>query len=158
MYIKKRLMLLLITVLSCFVGACGDADGDASSPPPLASMRVTVKEGTSDLPIEGARVKVLETGEAYVTDARGSTEVMELPMTPDEQYERLLPSGTGRVTLLVTAEGMTPCLLLYVRVKAGELRGIETLLFPADGTLKVFSMVEAPETGWCEGILDKFGE
>lgn len=149
----KRL-ILFIFVLFTLLSAC------ACSPKPereCGLVRVLVKDGFSDTPVAGACVTVPETGGSYYTGESGLTEPISVPVIPDSEYERLLPSGEGRATFLVTAEGMTPYLLLYARIAPNGERLIEILLFPADGTLPVFTVIEAPGEGWCESFAAKFG-
>lgn len=149
MIVKKLTVFALIAAMAALLGCGGRAR--------FGSMRVRVLDGFSDLPIEGAVVIVPETGGSYITDARGSTEEMLLPVEADEVYERLLPSGIGRATLLVTAPGYTPCLLLYARVLPGVCREPEILLFPDDGSLPVFTMTESPDEDWCRRFAEKYG-
>ena len=101
-------------------------------------------------------VTVPETGERFYTGFTGCTEPMSMPVIPDGEYEKLLPSGSGRISLIVTAEGYTPYLLLYARVKPGEARNIEILLFPDDGTLGVFTVIEAPPSEWAEELVSRY--
>jgi hypothetical protein len=148
----KRIILLFfvlfILILYC---ACSQ-----NREPEHGLVRVLVKDGFSDTPVAGACVTVPETGGRYYTDDGGLTEPISVPVIPDTEYEKLLPSGEGRATLLVTAEGRTPYLLLYARIRPNEERTIEILLFPADGTLPVFTVIEAPGEGWCASFAERF--
>ena len=148
MFVKKLSILpLLLTML--LLPACRKT-------PVCGSVTVRVLDGFSDTPIEGAVVTVPETGARSVTGFGGCTEPMQLPVIPDGEYEKLLPSGSGRISLIVTAEGYTPYLLLYARVTPNEARSIEVLLFPADGTLPVFTVIEAPPQEWAEELVNKY--
>lgn len=120
------------------------------------SLRVRAVDGFTSAPICGASITVPETGKTYKTSADGTAGELALPVLPDEGYEKLLPSGEGRVTLIVRAEGYTPYLLLYARVKPGVCRDIDVLLFPEDGTLPVFTVIEAPDEAWCRQLIERF--
>ena len=120
-------------------------------------IRVSVREGFTDRPIAGACVNIPEADARFFTDENGLTELIPVPVIPDPEYEKLLPSGVGRATLLVTAEGMTPYLLLCARITPNAERTVGILLFPADGTLPVFTVIEAPGEEWCESFAEKFG-
>lgn len=129
----------------------------AKEPAPLyGGMRVLVTDGMSFLPIEGACVTVPETGESFITGADGLTPLLKLPVIPDSEYDALLPCPCGRVTLIASAEGFTPYLLLYARVFPDEERRVELLLFPDDGTLKTFTVIEAPPNEWSDKLAEKF--
>ena len=145
----KKLCLIWVFLLAAPLFACGSSAG-------YGEVTVRVCDGYTDLPIVGACVTVPETGASFTTSPDGRTGAMLLPVIPDAEYEHILPSGTGRVTLIVTAEGFTPCLMLYVRVSSGMSREISVLLFPADGSLSVFPLIEAPDEDWCLGVVEKY--
>lgn len=126
--------------------------------PERGGMRVRVTDGMSGRPVAGACVTVPETGERIFTGADGTAVFEDLPVLPDSEYDALLPCPCGRVTLLVTAEGFTPYLLLYARVFPNESREVGILLFPDDGTLKTFSVIEAPPQEWCDELAERYGE
>lgn len=151
MFVKK---LAVFAVLACAVLLICGCGGEKA----YGQMRVRVLDGFTDRPIEGASVTVPETGGRYHTCADGRTEAFSLPVIRDAEYDRLLPSDEGRATLLVTAEGYTPYLLLYARVKEGVCRELDVLLFPADGSLPVFTVIEAPDGSWCERLAEKYGK
>lgn len=121
-------------------------------------IRVRVLDGYTDLPIAGACVTVPETEERFITNSDGMTEAMRLPVMPDPQYDSLAPSASGRITLLVRAEGRTPYLLLYARVTPDSERRIDVLLFPDDGSIPVFTVIEAPDGEWCERLVQRYGK
>ena len=85
------------------------------------------------------------------------TERMRLPVIQDREYDRLLPCSLGRLTLIVFAEGYAPYMLLYVRIEADrEREPIPVLLFPDDGTLPVFTVIEAPPSEWAEELVKRY--
>ena len=91
-----------------------------------------------------------------MTGLDGSTCEMLLPVIPDSEYDKLLPSDSGRISFIVNAKGYTPYLLLYARVSPDETRQIDVLLFPDDGTLPVFTVIEAPEEEWCRELAERY--
>ncbi|MBO4847706.1 MAG: hypothetical protein J5586_00950 [Clostridia bacterium] len=150
------MLIPALAALLCAVPASCRAPENAADP--TGSVTVSVADGFTDAPIPGARVCVPETGGVFYTGADGATCEIRLPVIPDGEYEKLLPSGIGRATVVVTAEGYTPCLLLYVRIEPGVSRGpIPVLLFPDDGTLKTFSITESPPDWWTDALAEKYG-
>lgn len=123
---------------------------------PVCRARVRVLDGMTDTPVCGACVAVPETGERFCTGADGRTEVMELPVLRDEGYDRLLPSDGGRITFIIYAEEYMPYLLLYARTHEGERGCFDVLLFPDDGTLPVFTVIEAPPSEWAEELVSRY--
>ena len=140
------IFLLFLPLASCAKGA------------PCGRLTVRVLDGFTERPIEGARVTVPEAGVSLLTDACGETESMRVPVISDGEYDRLLPSPSGRATLIVTAPGYTPYLLLYARIAPESGRRIDALLFPADGSMDVFPVIEAPDEGWCGELVRKFAK
>lgn len=149
MFAKKLSIFVVFLCAALVFSGCG---GGGS----CGQMRVRVLDGYTDRPIEGARVTVPETGGSYLTGADGRTEAFGIPVIRDAEYDKLLPNDAGRATLLVTAEGRTPYLLLYARVKEGVCRELDVLLFPADGSLDVFTVIEAPDESWCRELTERF--
>lgn len=143
-------ILLMLAVLAAFTGCSKQAEE-------LGAVRVRVLDGMTDTPISSACVTVPETCESFLTGEGGLTAKMELPVIRDPQYDLLLENPEGRITLIVRAEGYTPYLLLYARITPGCERTIEILLFPDDGTLPVFTVIEAPPAAWSEELLKKYG-
>lgn len=139
----------LFIVLLFLLAACN------KEPQAVSKLRVRVLDGFTDEPICRARVVVPETGEAFFTDENGLTGTMELPVIPDSEYDRMLPSGEGRITLIVYADGMTPYLLLYART-GRDREPISVRMFPDDGTLGVFTVIEAPPQKWAEELVNKY--
>lgn len=145
---NRAVFLIAAACLLMFFAGCAGT-------PAVGAVRVRALDGYSGRPLEGACVTVPETGGRFTTDATGLTELMTLPVIKDSEYEELLPCPSGRITLLVSADGYTPYLLLYARVREGETRTIDALLFPADGSLDVFTVIEAPDESWCEQLMLK---
>ena len=149
--IRKIVLFVIMIPMLLLPAACGECGA-------FGELAVCVRDGFSDVPVPGARVCLPEADLSCVTDAQGRTPAMRVPVLPDSEYERLLPSGQGRVTVIVTAEGFTPCLLLYVRITKDLKRELEVLMFPADGSLSVFPVIEAPDEGWCRELVKKYAE
>ena len=145
MFKKMPLLIAILLLLT----ACSKESA------PVSKLRVRVLDGFTDAPIENARVVVPETGEAFPTGPDGLTEEMTLPVIPDSEYDKLLPCPDGRATLIVYADGMTPYLLLYLRTGTNR-EPVAVRLFPDDGTLGVFTVIEAPPEEWAEELVSKW--
>lgn len=118
-------------------------------------MRVCVHDGETDMPIEGARVVIPETGYECKTDSDGFTPVMELPVYYDEQYSKLLSQDYGRITVLVYCEGYVPYALYFTHIEPNTLRrGPNVWLFPGDGM--PFSIIEGPDDEWSERLIMEY--
>ena len=154
MCVKKLLFFVFVAAFTAVFCSC------AAVPAPKSTARVRVRavDGFTESPVAGACVTIPEAGFACFTGTKGETEPISVPVIPDAAYESLLRSDSGRITIIVTAPGYTPCLLLYARVVPGGERSIELLLFPNDGSLPVFTMVEAPDDEWCRRLTEKFAE
>lgn len=138
--------LLCLCVCSC-------TGGDEE----CAYVRVRVLDALTEQPVREARVVFAETEEFSYTDASGNTRLMRVPFLPDPQYEALLPSGKGRVTLIAYGEGYLPYVLSYLRVSPGEVRDDITLyMFRDDGSIPVFSIIEGPDEDWAAALAEKF--
>ncbi|MCR5808439.1 MAG: carboxypeptidase-like regulatory domain-containing protein [Clostridiales bacterium] len=153
---KKTAAFAMLACFICLFPACGKGTRADKNESPVCVMRLCVRDGPADEPIYGACVVVPETGERFYTDENGLTPKMELPVIPDENLSGILPSRGGRITFIVYAEGYTPYLLLYARTFPGVRDTPTALLFPDDGTLPVFTVIEAPDEGWCRELAEKF--
>ena len=141
--------LLMLALMLAFTGC-------SSRRTEFGEMRVRVLDGLTDTPVRGAAITVPETGERLETDENGMTSYFSLPVIGDSEYDKLLENPDGRATLLVTKDGFTPYLLLYARVTAGCRRTCEILLFPDDGTLEVFTVIEAPSPEWARELASRY--
>lgn len=154
---RKAFFVLLFGIALVFTGCAEKKEPCKNESEVFGSMRLRVLDGMSNLPIAGAKVIVPETNTSYQTDVYGMTDLMTLPVLPDSEYDLLLPSNDGRITFIVTAEGYTPYLLLYARVLPDTTRPAPSiLLFPDDGTLPVFTIIEAPASEWAAALVEKY--
>jgi hypothetical protein len=153
MFIKKAVLALALLFAALEISGCMRCAEDKK----FGERIVCVRDGFTDEPIRGALVVIPEAGIETVTGPDGGTTVLRLPIIPDAEYEKLLPANEGRVTVLVYADGKTPYLLLYARVREGELRKPQVLMFPSDGSMEVFPVCEAPGMSWCEELARMYG-
>lgn len=118
-------------------------------------MRVTVNDGFSDEPIEGAIVVIPELNQQFVTDKEGKTELIQIPINRDEHYSKLLKQDYGLTTVLVYCDGYIPYAIFYTHVENGTMRrGPNVWLFPEPGD--PFVLIEAPQNDWCKELLDMY--
>jgi hypothetical protein len=87
---KSRISLILPASFAVFFAACGEEEVPPPPPPPT-QLGITVVDATTALPITGAEVTLIETGDVKVTDAAG-----EIFLDPIE---------AGRYTFRAQAEG-----------------------------------------------------
>ena len=156
MFMKK----LLIFVGVCIAAAvCGCVSGTVSPAAVDATglMRVRVVDGMTDEPIRGAEVVLPEAGILCRTGADGMTGLMTVPCVPDERHASLCGTEDGRTTVIVYADGYVPYLLLYAMVEPGRERETPTAyMFPDDGSLPVFAVIEAPPMEWAAAVAERY--
>ncbi len=121
------------------------------------NIQITVLDGFSDSPLNGARVVIAETGEEFYTDKTGKTPIISVPIIPNIAHDLILFENTGTVTLLVYHNGYEPYALFYTNITNGFRNGPVIRLFPhgASGD-EPFAVVEAPNKEWTKKILEKF--
>ncbi|NLB61345.1 MAG: carboxypeptidase-like regulatory domain-containing protein [Clostridiales bacterium] len=118
-------------------------------------MRVTVRDGFSDEPIEGAIVVIPETNQQYVTDKEGKTELIQVPLIRDKHHSKLLKQDYGLTTVLVYCDGYVPYALFFTHVENGTMRnGPNVWLFPEPGD--PFVIIEAPKGDWCNELIEMY--
>ena len=118
-------------------------------------MRVTVRDGFTDEPLEGAVVVIPETNMQYITNKEGKTELIQVPLLRDKHYSKLLKQDYGLVTVLVYCEGYAPYALFFTHVENGTMRnGPNVWLFPEPGD--PFVIIEAPKGDWCNELIDMY--
>ena len=123
------------------------------------SLEVTVVDGFTEQPIEGARVVVPETGQSVLTNAQGKSGVLTAPIRRDENYEDILPKSWGEITLLIYCQGYIDCAIFHVNIAQDKTRqGPTVLLFPldADGSNQPFTLIESPNRQWVQELLRKY--
>jgi hypothetical protein len=124
-----------------------------------AKVTVSVVEGYTDTPIEGAKVVILETGKTYTTDANGNTEIIEVPVIRDTRFDKIIPKPWGEVSLIVYKDGFLPYALFYLQVIGGETRkGVKILLFESGstGNPEPFSIIEGPNRLWVDELVKRY--
>lgn len=128
-------------------------------PQPSGSLIVTVVNGFTEQPIQGARVVIPEAGQSAVTNAQGKTGTLTAPINRDETYENILPKSWGEITLLIYCEGYIDCAIFHVNIAQDKTRqGPKVLLFPldADGSNQPFTLIESPDRRWVQELLTKY--
>jgi len=155
--LKKRFIpLFLILCLTCT--GC-NADTVSASPLNHGVICVTVRDGFSEEALVGARIVIPELNKTYVTDENGSTGNISVPILPDARLDGIYPMVWGECTLLVYLEGYIPYALFHVAIWEHQARqGPNIYLFPKDDGAdnQPFTVVEAPQRLWVEGLLEKF--
>lgn len=151
-FLLKNIVFSVICALACLlVCACGGA--------PEASAHISIRalDAFTERPISGARVVIAETEETVYTDETGRTRPIRVPVLPDAQYEALLESGKGRITVIAYSAGYLPYVISYLRVTPGETReDITVYMFKDDGSIPVFSIIEGPDMDWAAELARKY--
>jgi hypothetical protein len=126
---------------------------------PTGSIIVYVKDGTTDEPLESARVAIPEMGQSFLTDRNGSTGTIRAPVREDAAFEDILPKPWGEITLLVYKQGYIDCAIFHVNIWENQTRnGPTVLLFPTspDESNDPFTLTEGPNRLWVKQLLDKY--
>ena len=124
-----------------------------------AGLQLSVVEGFTEMPIEGAAVIIVETGDVYYTDEAGNTDVMQVPFIRDTRYDNILSKPWGEVSLIIYKNGYVPYALFYLQVLENETRqGVKILLFADDQTQsdEPFSIIEGPNRLWVDTLIDMY--
>jgi len=124
-----------------------------------ASLTLSVVEGFTETPIEGAAVVVVETGDVYYTAHDGSTDVIDVPFLRDTRYDDILGKPWGEVSLIIYKDGYVPYALFYLQVLENETRqGVKILLFENGQTQsdEPFSIIEGPNRLWVDALIDMY--
>ena len=124
-----------------------------------AGLQLSVVEGFTETPIEGAAVIIIETGEIYYTDETGNTDVIQVPFIRDTRYDDILSKPWGEVSLIVYKDGYVPYALFYLQVLENETRqGVKILLFSDDQTQsdEPFAIIEGPNRLWVDALIKMY--
>lgn len=145
--------VILVVLISAGNGVSVFSFGRAGT----AGLTVNVVEGYTETPIEGACVVVVETGDMFITDESGYTELIEVPVIRDTRYDDILSKPWGEITLIIYKEGFMPYALFYLQVAEGETReGVKILLFEEgiSESNEPFSIIEGPNRVWVNALID----
>ena len=118
-----------------------------------------MKEGFSEAPLEGATVVIPEIQQSFLTDERGQTPAIAVPIQQDTEYQDILPKPWGEVTILVYYPGCVDLALFHVNVWENKARnGPTILMFPQTGDMEgqPFTMTEGPNNTWVSALLDQY--
>ena len=77
-------------------------------------MRVV--DGFTDAPLKNATVVIAETGESYLTDDSGKTQLIRLPIIEDARFADIADKPWGEVTLLVYHKDYITYTLFYTQI------------------------------------------
>ncbi len=120
-------------------------------------MQVSVYDGDNNAPLENAVIVVPEAKIEAVTDNKGQTAILTLPLLKDARFDKTLPKTWGEVTVIVYRDGYTPYILTDAQVFENQLRdGPVVYLFRSQGNDTPYAIVEGPERQWVADMIDKY--
>ncbi len=120
------------------------------------TIRVTVLDGVTELPLPGAAVVIPELGKHFLANAQGVTEKIEVAAARDMRFDGIQKKDWGEVTLLIYCDGYIPFALFYTQVcENADRNGPTVYLFPEDGSMEgqSFTVVESPEEEWAKALI-----
>lgn len=125
----------------------------------MGSLQAETIDGLTGGPLSGATVVIPETGKTYQTDEAGKTPVIELPVSQDKTYEKILRKPWGEITILVYKDGYVPYALFHAQIPLNQTRqGPRIYLFPQSSVQsdQPFSVVEGPPRTWVNELISKY--
>lgn len=151
--------LLLAGALALASVISPDAVAVFGSKTDTASLTVSVVEGYTETPVDGACVVVVETGKIYQTSEDGMTPKIDVPVIRDSRFDSIMQKPWGEITLIVYKEGFVPYALFYLQVLGGQTReGVKILLFEEGQTesAEPFSIIEGPNRVWVDALVEMY--
>lgn len=127
--------------------------------PPVGKLQVTVVDGYTEEPLEGARVVIPEIKKTFTTNDQGMTPLIQVPILEDEHFRSIMQKPWGEITLLVYKDDYIEYALFHTHVWENQVRnGPRILLFPKDagGKNEPFSLIEGPHRLWVNELVKKF--
>ena len=117
----------------------------------------TIISGETGLPVKNAQIVIPEADKTYITDENGSAGELIMPVNPDIRYNSILEKPWGEVTLLVYADGYTPCAICNYMVSCGVSRsGPTVMLYEKDGSESAYLLSESPDREWINALVEKY--
>lgn len=156
-FAASALLLVGALVLASMISP--DAVAVFGSKSDTASLTVSVVEGYTETPIDGASVVVVETGKVYQTAEDGMTAQIDVPVIRDSRFDSIMQKPWGEITLIVYKEGFVPYALFYLQVLGGQTReGVKILLFEEGQTesAEPFSIIEGPNRVWVDALVEMY--
>lgn len=124
-----------------------------------ASLSFTVVEGYTETPLSAAKVYIMETGQYYSTDEKGTTPEISVPVILDSRFDSAITKPWGEINLIVYKDGYTPYALFYLQVSPSTPRkNIKILMFKKDEVEsdEPFSIIEGPNKLWVNALIKKY--
>ena len=127
-------------------------------PSPVAKVRFTILDIEDNKPVYNACICIPEANAYFYTDNNGNTPLMEVPVLPNEYYNKTLKRNFGEITVLIYKEGYIDYILLNFTVKENEVRqGVKLLLYKKENSEQDFiSIVETPDNNWIKSLIEKY--
>lgn len=97
-----------------------------------SKLKVTVIDGRTKKPIEGAEAVVLETGDRARTDAKGDTPYMNEPVPRYEKGKLLLNKLHGQLAVIVYKKGYRDSITFGVRMHEGIETRTTVWMYPIE--------------------------
>lgn len=116
---------------------------------------IAVYDGFTLEPIENAKVVIPEIDKTLYTGTDGKTDIITVPVLPDEHYNELKKQEYGRITVLVYADGYLPYGLFFAHVYPDTTRSPNIWLFEDDGG-EPFVIIESPNPVWANEIIERY--
>lgn len=122
-------------------------------------VQFQVVDGFSDEPVKDATVVLLDTGKEYITDDKGMTQPVEVPIIDDKRFNSIMPKTWGEVSAVIYKKGYVPYALFYLEVFPDKTRkGVKILIFK-EGEItndQPFSIIEGPNRIWVNDVIKKY--
>ncbi|MHB1315447.1 MAG: hypothetical protein ACYCX2_08185 [Christensenellales bacterium] len=120
------------------------------------TIQIEVLDAFSETGISAARVIIPEIAESFLTDAKGKTPLITVPVYTNAVYEKIFPQTWGEITIIVLKDGYVPYALFHTQITENGTRiGPKILLFPTGSTSsdQPFIIVEGPKREWVNQLI-----
>ncbi|MBR6816390.1 MAG: hypothetical protein IKM60_02700 [Clostridia bacterium] len=118
-----------------------------------ACLTPLVLDALTGQPVSGAVVTVPGTSLCAVTDARGYTPRLNVPLSRDARWDALLPQTWSEALLIIRCDGYADTVLLCSGLYSDAAASPVIRLEPGSG--QIFASA-APPAAWVSGLVQKY--
>lgn len=121
-------------------------------------LNVRVVDAYTLMPLKGAKVIIPDVHMAAESDNTGSCVFTGIPIRKNILHYRLIQYDWGECTIIATAAGYRPTVILNTRVDKDKMRSGPTVyMFPEEqDDIPVAPIVESPDMEWIIKLVEKY--
>lgn len=124
-----------------------------------AEVVVKIIDSKTNLPIENAKVIIVENKTKHSTDKNGTTASIVVPVIKNTTFDFTKPQDWGTITIIAKASGYADHIVFSVKVKSKQKRvgiviPLNEIINPEDIDLSI--TVEPPDADWAKELVSLF--